>query len=482
MKYETVIGLEVHAQLNTDTKIFCSCSTKFGMPPNTNICPVCTGQPGVLPVLNKKVVEYAIKSALALECQIAPYSIFARKQYFYPDLPKNFQISQYELPFAEHGKILLDSGQQIGITRIHLEEDAGKLLHEIGSRSIDGSFVDYNRTGVPLTEIVSDPDMRTPEQAYEYLTSLKIILEYIEISDCNMEQGSLRCDANISLRPVGQKEFGTKVEMKNMNSFRGVQKALAYEIERQHGILEDNKKIVQETRLWDAKNEKTISMRTKEQAHDYRYFPEPDLLPLQINNNWINEIKSKMPELPRQKKTRFIDEYNLSDYDAGLVTAEKPLALFFESTLNSLKTSADEKSKTAKSVANWITVELLGKLNSSGKTISESPIKSDHLAELIVNINNNTISGKIAKIVFEEMFNTGKQPGIIIKEKNLVQITDETAIISIIEEVIKENPKIVEQYKSGKEKAIMFLIGMVMKKSKGKANPQIVTKKLKEKL
>ncbi|MFH1715032.1 MAG: Asp-tRNA(Asn)/Glu-tRNA(Gln) amidotransferase subunit GatB [Elusimicrobiota bacterium] len=478
MKYEAVIGLEVHAQLSTNTKIFCGCSTKFGMPPNSNVCPVCTGMPGVLPVLNKMVVENSIRAALAFECGISPVSVFARKQYFYPDLPKNFQISQYELPLAEHGKITLENGKNIGITRIHLEEDAGKLLHNIGSREIDGSLVDYNRTGVPLIEIVSEPDIRTPDDAYEYLTIIKSVLQYIEVSDCNMDEGSLRCDANVSIRPLGREKFGTKVEMKNMNSFKGVQKALAYEIERQREVLDKGGTIIQETRLWDDKKEITVTMRTKEEAHDYRYFPEPDLLPLKIDKIWIDNVRKNLPELPKERKARFIEEYTLSGYDAGVLTKDKKLADYFETALKDSSLGA----KNAKSLANWVMGELLGRLNLESHSISESPVKAPDLAKLVILIQNNTISGKIAKMVFDDMYKTGKTPDMIIKEKNLVQITDESAIALVVDEVIAENVSVVEEFKKGKGQAIGFLVGQVMKKSKGKANPQMANELLKEKL
>jgi aspartyl-tRNA(Asn)/glutamyl-tRNA(Gln) amidotransferase subunit B len=480
--FEAVIGLEVHCQLSTQSKIFCGCSTKFGIPPNTNICPVCTATPGVLPVLNKKVVDYAIKAGLTLNCKIAEYSVFARKQYFYPDLPKNYQISQYELPLAQNGYIDLANGKRIGVTRVHLEEDAGKLLHNIGSREIDGSLVDYNRTGVPLIEIVSEPDMRRADEAYEYLVNLKDILKYIEVSDCSMEEGSLRCDANISVRPIGQKEFGTKAEIKNMNSFKGVQKAITYEIERQIELIKSGGRVVQETRLWDSKKEISISMRSKEEAHDYRYFPEPDLLPLYVDEKWIKEIQETIPELSKERKQRFIIEYKLSEYDADVLTSEKELADYFELTLKNIDNKKSSLENNAKMCTNWIMVELLGKLNVEHKTIKESLVSYEKLAKLIMLIQNEIISGKIAKIVFEDMFVSGKDPDVIIKEKDLVQITDTSAIESIIDQIILENPSVVEEFKAGKDKSIGFLVGQVMKKSQGKANPQIVNKILKEKL
>lgn len=482
MAYETVIGLEIHVQLATNTKIFCGCSTKFGMPPNTNVCPVCLGMPGVLPVLNKKVVALTIKAATALHCTIAPYSVFARKHYFYPDLPKAYQISQYELPFAQQGVITLSNGKKIGITRAHLEEDAGKLLHEIGSHAIDGSFVDLNRSGVPLIEIVSEPDMRSPDEAYEYCSLLKNILEYLEVSDCNMEEGSLRCDANVSLRPVGTTPFGTKAEIKNLNSFKGVQKALAYEVERQTKLLDAGQRIVQETRLWDSKREVTVSMRSKEEAHDYRYFPEPDLVPLTVNAAWISEVQATIPELPTEKQNRFKKEYSLSEYDAGVLTATKPLADYFEHTVRCVVNAGFPDAAGAKTVANWVMVELLGKLNNENKTITESPVTPEQLAALVVLIQKGTISGKIAKIVFEDMMTTGKTPDEIIKEKNLVQISDASSLGAIVDEVLAANPNAVAEYNAGKDRAIGFLVGQIMKKTQGKANPQMVQEILKLKI
>jgi len=436
--------------------------------------------PGVLPVLNKKVVELTIKAATALNCTIAPHSVFARKHYFYPDLPKSYQISQYEIPFAQHGAITLANGKKIGITRAHLEEDAGKLLHEIGSQSIDGSFVDLNRTGVPLVEIVSEPDMRSPEEAYEYCSLLKAILEYIEVSDCNMEEGSLRCDANVSLRPVGTTPFGTKAEIKNLNSFKGVQKALAYEVERQTKLLDAGERIVQETRLWDSKREVTVSMRSKEEAHDYRYFPEPDLVPLTVDAAWIREVQATLPELPMEKKDRFKKDYALSDYDAGVLTATKPLADYFEQTVRSVVSAGFPDG--VKAVANWVMVELLGKLNTENKTISDSSVTPEQLAALVVLIQKGTISGKIAKIVFEEMIATGKTPDVIIKEKNLVQISDAASLGAIVDEVLAANPNAVAEYNAGKDRAIGFLVGQIMKKTQGKANPQMVQEILKKQL
>ncbi|MFC1501176.1 Asp-tRNA(Asn)/Glu-tRNA(Gln) amidotransferase subunit GatB [Elusimicrobiota bacterium] len=478
MAFETIIGLEVHSQLNTDSKIFCGCSTSVDSKPNTNICPVCTGNPGVLPVLNKKVVEYVVKTGIALNSKINKRSVFARKQYFYPDLPKNYQISQYELPVIEHGSIDIhvnNEKKKIGITRIHLEEDAGKLLHAIGSRELDYSLVDLNRTGVPLMEIVSEPDMRTPEDAYQYLAALKSIIEYLGVSECNMEEGKFRCDANVSIRPVGQKEFGTKAELKNMNSLSGVRDALAYEIQRQTEEINSGKKIIQETRLWDPDAKVTRAMRTKEEAHDYRYFPDPDLVPIILDDEYINEIKKSLPELPLVRRQRLINELGLSDYDSEVITSEKALADYYEQAVNETKEKCDI-SKTAKPIANWLTTELLGRLNANKKTIKESPVLPKDLGKLIVLIQDGTISGKIAKTVFDEMFKTSKAPDAIVKEKGLVQISDESAVIKICEEAILENPKAVEEYKAGKERAIGAIVGAVMKKSKGQANPQVVNK------
>lgn len=477
VKYETIIGLEVHVHLKTESKLFCGCSTEFGAAPNTHACPVCTGMPGILPVVNKKAVEYTIKSALALNCEVASRSIFARKNYFYPDLPKNYQISQYEEPLAQNGYLEIGTGSErkrVGITRINLEEDAGKLLHYIGSREIDGSLVDFNRCGVPLLEIVSSPDITSPEEAYTYLTTLKNIIRYLEVSDCDMEKGSLRCDANVSVRLAGKKELGVKAEVKNMNSFRAIQKALEYEVKRQIKALESEERIIQETRLWDEKKERTYPMRSKEEAHDYRYFPEPDLVPLIVEKEWIENIRKTISELPDERRERFIKEYKLSEYNAGVLTAEKPLANYFEKVVKLYN--------NPKVVTNWVMVELLGRLNAVNKEVEESPISPGQLAELLKLMEKGTISGKIAKTVFEEMFNSGKNPQVIVEEKKLVQITDEKEIGKIVEEVLKENPDAVEEYGKGKEKAIGHLVGQVMRKTQGKANPQLVNKILKEKL
>jgi len=498
MNYQSVIGLEVHTQLKTRSKLFCACSTEFGLPPNSNICPVCTGQPGVLPVLNKKAIEYAIRTAIALNCKIAERAIFARKNYFYPDLPKNYQISQYEMPLAEDGYLEILNAEnaeisrrmqkkRIGIERVHLEEDAGKLLHAIGAQELDYSLVDFNRTGIPLLEIVSAPEIYSPEEAYIYLQTLKSILQYLEVSDCDMEKGSLRCDANVSVRPqnVASRFIGTlgvKTEIKNMNSFKALKEALTYEITRQIEVLESGEKIVQETRLWDADKGITQSMRSKEYAHDYRYFPEPDLVPLVLEKDFIEEIRKSLSELPTARKERFIKEYQLSEYDAGVLTAEKMLADYYEETINRLQITDYKLQIISKTTANWITTELLGRLNAENKTITESTVKPEDLAGLIKLIQEGIISGKIAKTVFEEMYKTGKKAEEIVKEKGLIQIADEKEIAKIVEEVLKENEPVVKEYKAGKERAIGALVGAVMKKTSGRANPQIVNKILKQKL
>ncbi|MFV9511448.1 Asp-tRNA(Asn)/Glu-tRNA(Gln) amidotransferase subunit GatB [Tepidibacillus sp. LV47] len=474
MEYETVIGLEVHAELSTKTKIFCNCSTEFGAPPNTHTCPICLGHPGVLPVVNKQAVEFAIKAALALNCEISPITKFDRKNYFYPDLPKAYQISQYDQPIGRNGWIEIEvNGQKkkIRINRLHLEEDAGKLTH-MGNG--EGSLVDFNRTGVPLIEIVSEADLRSPEEARAYLEKLKSIIQYTGVSDVKMEEGSLRCDANISLRPVGQKEFGTKTELKNMNSFRGVERALEYEQKRQAEILEAGGKIVQETLRWDEEKGITVSMRGKEEAHDYRYFPDPDLVEIIIDEEWINRMKEELPELPDVRKERYIHQYGLPVYDAEILTSSKDLADFFEATL--------EYTQDAKAVSNWIMGELLKYLNAENLTINESKVTPKGLGELIQLIEKGTISIKIGKTVFREMLESGKAPKTIVEEKGLVQITDESAIAAIVDQVIANHPQVVEDYRNGKEKAMGFLVGQVMKETKGKANPAIVNKLILERL
>jgi len=474
MQFEAVIGLEVHAQLKTKTKIFCSCPASFGAPPNTHTCPVCLGMPGVLPVLNKKVVEYAILMGIAKKCTIAANSRFARKNYFYTDIPKGYQISQYELPIAQNGHIDVETNgvkKRIGITRIHMEEDAGKLIHDL---SRPYSMVDFNRTGVPLIEIVSEPEIRTFEEAGAYLRKLRSILRYLDICDGNMEEGSFRCDANVSIRPEGTAPFGTRTELKNLNSFKNVEKAIRYEIERQKDVLLEGGKIVQETRLWDPAKNCTTSMRGKEEAHDYRYFPDPDLLPLVIDDSWINELTKKLPELPDEKKERFISEYSLPEYDAGVLTSAIELAGYFEACVKEFN--------NPKQVSNWVMGALLGLLNTGGKTIEESPVSSSNLARLLKLIDQNVISGKIAKTVFEEMAETGKSPEEIIREKDLVQVTDASAIEEMITKLIESCPKEVADFKAGKTKVLGFFVGRIMKETKGKANPETVNRILKEKL
>ena len=472
MEYEPVIGLEVHTQLKTRTKIFCGCSTAFGAPPNTHTCPVCLGMPGVLPVLNKKVVEYTLKMALATHCRINRESRFARKNYFYPDLPKGYQISQYELPIALKGFIDIEiDGKQkrIGITRIHMEEDAGKLIHN-PDRPL--SMVDFNRTGVPLIEIVSEPDIRSPEEAGAYLRHLRAIVRYLDISDGNMEEGSFRCDANISIRPRGSQTFGTRTELKNLNSFKHVEKALSFEIARQIGVIEDGGQVIQETRLWDPDKSRSTSMREKEEAHDYRYFPDPDLLPLTIDDDWINTIQKHIPELPDEKKRRFMEKYHLPAYDADILTSSRELADYFEACLADFP--------DPKQISNWVMGSLSGLLNAQNKSITESPISPRDLAQLLQLINDKTISSKIAKTVFDEMAQTGKPPKDIVAEKGLVQMTDESAIKRIVEKVLQQCSVEVMDYKNGKTKLFGFFVGQVMKETKGKANPKLVNEILKD--
>jgi aspartyl-tRNA(Asn)/glutamyl-tRNA(Gln) amidotransferase subunit B len=474
MEYEAVIGLEVHAQLLTKTKIFCSCSTEFGAPPNAHTCPVCLGMPGVLPVLNRKVVDYTIRMALATNCTIARESRFARKNYFYPDLPKGYQISQYELPIAEHGHVFIEVNgerRRIGITRIHMEEDAGKLIHD-PHRPV--SAVDFNRTGVPLIEIVSEPDIRTPEEAGTYLRQLRAILQYLEICDGNMEEGSFRCDANASIRPVGTDTFGTRTELKNMNSFKHVENALTYEIERQEGVVEDGRELIQETRLWDEAKGVTVSMRGKEEAHDYRYFPDPDLLPLVIDGEWTEEIRSTLPELPDAKRARFIEAYDIPLYDAQVLTSSRPLADYFEACV--------EHFPEPKIVSNWVMGSILATLKAENKTIEESPVSPERLAELLRLIDSGVISGKIAKTVFDEMVSSGKPPEAIVQEKGLVQVTDADAITEVVKQVVSDHEKEVSDYRAGKTKLFGFFVGQVMKATRGKANPKIVNEILKKEL
>ena len=474
MEYEAVIGLEVHAQLLTESKIFCGCSTKFGAAPNTHTCPVCLGMPGVLPVLNRKVVEFTIRLALATNCKIASSSRFARKNYFYPDLPKGYQISQYELPLAQQGWIDIEvngESKRIGITRIHLEEDAGKLIHD---ETQPLSYVDFNRTGVPLVEVVSEPDLRTPEEASIFLKKLRDIVRYLDICDGNMEEGSLRCDANISLRPAGSTALGVKTEVKNINSFRFVQRALEYEIKRQRAILEQGGTIVQETRLWDSNAGLTHGMRGKEEAHDYRYFPDPDLVPVLIDEQWIEKVRSELPELPEAKKARFMKDYGLSEQDAVVLIGSKELATYYEACVALFP--------QPKMVSNWITSELLRELNKDQREIDQCPVKPEDLANLLKLIDDGVISGKIAKNIFEEMYSTQKSPKRIIEEKGLEQVTDEGEIRSVIDTVLTAHPSQVKDYRKGKEKLLGFFVGQVMKQTRGKANPKIVNEILREKL
>jgi aspartyl-tRNA(Asn)/glutamyl-tRNA(Gln) amidotransferase subunit B len=485
MEYEPVIGLEVHAQLLTDTKIFCGCSTKFGAPPNAHTCPVCLGMPGVLPVLNKKVVEFMMRMALATHCRISGECNFARKNYFYPDLPKGYQISQYASPPAERGWIDVEINggrKRIGITRIHMEEDAGKLLHDEHNPV---SYVDLNRTGVPLIEIVSEPDIRGAEEAAAYLRRLHEILVYLEICDGNMEEGSFRCDANVSLRPRGTETFGTRAELKNMNSFRNVQRAIEYEIKRQAYVLDAGDAVIQETRLWDDTAGVTHSMRSKEEAHDYRYFPDPDLVPIVIDENWIEAVRATLPELPLEKRERFVREYQIPAYDAGVLTSTPASASFYEETIRSfppVMLTPTETPAIAKAASNWIMGDILRFLNEEKKDIRECPIAPASLAEMIRLIQDGTISGKMAKEVIEEMYRTGKAPGVIIKEKGLIQITDENALADAISEIIRKNPTQVAQYRAGKEKVFGFFVGQVMKATQGKANPQVINDLLKKML
>jgi aspartyl-tRNA(Asn)/glutamyl-tRNA(Gln) amidotransferase subunit B len=465
VEYEAVIGLEVHAHLLTASKIFCGCATSFGAPPNTHVCEVCLGMPGSLPVLNEKAVEFALKMALATNCRVNPESVFARKNYFYPDLPKGYQISQYELPLAEHGHLDIKvegQSRRLGITRIHMEEDAGKLIH---SESRPVSFVDFNRTGVPLIEIVSEPDMRTSEEAVEYLKGLRNILVYLEICDGNMEEGSLRCDANISLRPEGQTELGTKTELKNMNSFRFVKAALEYEIKRQRALLTAGREILQETRLWDTATNQTVSMRGKEEAHDYRYFPDPDLVPVRISAEWIESLTKNLPELPKSRLKRFQTDYDLPEYDAEVLTSDKALADYFEATVTEFP--------RPKQVSNWIMAELLRELKKAEAGIASCRVTPVALAKLLSLVEKGTISGKLAKGVFEDMVATGENPEAIVKEKGLTQISDTGALEAVAQEIINAHPQEVANYKAGKTKLMSFFVGQLMKKTKGQANPQL---------
>ena len=477
-RYEPVIGLEVHVQLLTASKIFCSCSTRFGAPPNSNVCPVCLGMPGALPVLNKKVVEFAALAAMALQCRINETSIFARKNYFYPDLPKGYQISQYDKPLAELGFIeipVAGGRKKIGIIRVHLEEDAGKSLHEGFPDAAEKTAIDLNRTGVPLIEIVSEPDIASPDEAYEYLTRLKEIILYTGVSDCNMEEGSLRCDANVSVRPRGQKEFGTKAEIKNVNSFRFIREALEYEIGRQIDVLESGGKITQETRLYNSNEGKTYSMRSKEQAHDYRYFPEPDLLPLVVDETWRAEIARALPELPEARRARMVKEYGITEYDAQVLTSPKSLADQFE--------EAARAAKNPKRVANLVQSELMGRLKAKGIMIEQSPISMKGVAASADLVETGTISGKMLKDLYDLSFGRGKDFSAVYEEEGSPQqSTDTSALEKMIDEVLAANPKQLEQYRAGKTTMLGFFVGQVMKASKGQASPQIVNELLAKKL
>ncbi len=476
-KYEAVIGLEVHLQLFTRTKIFCSCSTHFGDPPNSNVCPVCLGMPGALPVLNQEAVTMAMKAAMALNCAINPQSRFARKNYFYPDLPKGYQISQYDEPLASDGWIEIEVEnvrKRIGITRVHMEEDAGKSLHEGFPDSDRNSYIDLNRSGVPLIEIVSEPDLRTPDEAFEYVTRLKTLLLYLDVSNCNMEEGSLRCDANVSVRLAGATEFGVKTEVKNLNSFRFLHKALAYEIDRQVEVLEDGGTIHQETRLWDSREQRTYGMRSKEFAHDYRYFPEPDLLPLVITDEWKAQVRASLPELPDARRQRLIHDYALPEYDAGQLTLSRPLADYFEAVA---KASGEPKL-----AANWVLSELSYLLNEANREIIESPVNAANLAELLRMIASGSVSGKMGKEILAEMFTSGKTAAEVVKEKGLAQISDADQLASVAREIIAANPKQVEQYRGGKTATLGWLVGQVMKATRGQANPQMVQEALKKEL
>ena len=478
MKYEAVIGLEVHTELQTKTKIFCSCRTSFGADPNTNVCPVCLGLPGVLPVLNKKVLEYAVRAGLALNCEISRFSKFDRKNYYYPDLPKNIQTSQFDLPICEHGYLDVEvegEKRRIRITRAHMEEDAGKLVHHGTSiTDSDYSLVDYNRTGTPLLEIVSEPDMRSAKEAVAYMEKMRAILQYVGISDCRMEEGSLRCDANVSVRPVGQKELGTKTEIKNINSFKGVERAIEYEAMRQAELLEDGGKVVQETRTWDEKEGVTKSMRTKEEANDYRYFPEPDLVPFTVSDEYIENIRKSLPELPDARKERYMKEFGLSSEDAVFMTNDKATADYFEAAVDA---GADPKA-----CVNWLMGEFASQLSTDGIEIAKAPVSAENLAALLKLISKGTISGKIAKKVFATMWKEGGNPEEIVKAQGLVQISDTAELSKLVDEVVGKNPKAVEDFKAGKKKAVGALVGQIMKATKGKANPRVINELLNKKL
>jgi aspartyl-tRNA(Asn)/glutamyl-tRNA(Gln) amidotransferase subunit B len=475
-RYEPVIGLEVHVQLATRTKIFCGCPTSFGAPPNTNVCPVCLGLPGALPVLSRQAVELAIEASLALNCRVNARSIFARKNYFYPDLPKGYQISQYDQPLAEHGFVDIEVGgvhKRIGITRVHMEDDAGKSIHEGFKDSERYTYVDLNRSGTPLIEIVSEPDIRSADEAQAYLTVIKQVLQYVEVSSCDMEKGHLRCDANVSVRLKGAEKFGTKAEVKNLNSFRFLKLAVDQEIERQVGILESGGRVMQETRLFNPDTGETVGMRSKEHAHDYRYFPEPDLVPLRVSEEWLSAIRAKMPELPAARRARFIESFGLREYDAQVLTSTRAMSDYFEK----VAASGDPKS-----AANWVMGDLAGLLKAEGKEIDESPVSAENLGRLVALIAQGKISGKLAKEIFPKMFTTSEPPEAVMQNEGLSQISDEGELVKIIDEVIAANPKQLEQYRSGKTTVMNFFLGQVMKASRGQADPAAVTRFLKEKL
>jgi len=475
LEFEAVIGLEVHVQLNTDSKIFCSCSTAFGNPPNTNVCPICLGMPGTLPVLNVKAVEYAVKAALALNCRINDISVFARKNYFYPDLPKGYQISQYDKPLATNGYVLIETkgGQKrIRIKRVHVEEDAGKNVHGEGNDPY--SYVDLNRAGVPLIEIVTEPDISTPEEARVFLTKLRTIMRYLGVSNADMEKGELRCDANVSIRPKGSNELGVKTEIKNINSFKFVAKALEYEIERQILVIKAGGRIEQETRLWNASLGITETMRKKEMEHDYRYFPDPDLMPLVLKPEMIEKWKKELPELPDKRKARFMEDYGLSSYDSEVLTSEKAIADFFESALKFYNNPT--------AIANWVTVELMSRLNREGIEIVDAPIEAWQLAKIVKLVEENVITGRVGKELLDIVWKEGGDPEEIVKKRDMIQISDASSLEVVVDEVIKECPAEVEKYLSGKTKVIGYLVGQVMKKTRGRANPQFVTELLEKKL
>lgn len=474
MEYDIVIGLEIHSELATRSKIFCSCTTEFGGEVNTHCCPICTGMPGVLPVLNKNVVEYAVKAGLAMNCTIPEFSKQDRKNYFYPDLPKAYQVSQYDLPLCKNGYVDIETAagqKRIGITRIHIEEDAGKLMHDEWDT---GTLVDYNRCGVPLIEIVSEPDMRSAEEAKAFVENVKAILEYIEVSDCKMQEGSLRADVNLSVRPKGQEKFGTRTEMKNLNSFRSIVRAIENEAQRQIREIESGGVVVQETRRWDDNKGISYAMRSKEEAHDYRYFPEPDLVPIVVNAVWRESIRASLPELPEARRKRYVSEYGLPEYDAGVLTSSKCLADFFE--------QAAGKSANVKAVSNWIMGDLMRILKDKELEADRIPFPGEFLARMVALIDKGTISGSIAKKVFEKMFETGKDPETIVKEEGLEVVSDEGTLVAIVRKILDGNPQSVADYKSGKEKAFGFLVGQAMKETRGKANPQLINKILKEEL